>query len=229
MRRAAALLVFTSLFSTTSHAADTASDRMARAVNGVLVAPRSLEMEAGGAWEPEGASAPMRVKVGLGRFEPRVGVDLAALGSGSPGMHAGLKVGLIEDSAVGLAGYALSAVPLGWADVWWGETGAALTAQLDGGAQVRVNAAVALEGGGGLAVSGAPLRGLVAVPVGRRLLPFGEIEAVVSDGRADWALQAGLGVNPTDSLLFDVSAGWDIGLRTPVIQAGLTANVGKMR
>lgn len=209
-------------------AAEPVPDRPYRAVAGGLAS--GFEVEAGGAWWGQSFGAPLRAKLGLGSVEPRVGVDLAGLGTGAPGVDAGLKVGLVQQQSVLLGAYATSAVPFGVGDVWWGEAGGAMTARLDSGAQIRLNAALALVGAGGRpAVSGVPLRALLGVPVGRRLQPFGEAEAILQGGAADWTVQGGLGWQPFESVVFDASAGWDLGTRLPLLQAGLTANVGGMK
>lgn len=211
-------------------AAEPVPDRPFLTPSGALVAGSSFEVEGGGAWMGDRFGAPLRAKVGLGLFEPRVGLDLAGLGAGAPGLHAGLKVGLVQQQGVQIAGYGQSAVPLGYADAWSGELGGSLTARLDSGAQVRLNAGWALVGAGGRPASaGAPLRAMVSAPVGRMWHPFGEVEALVGSGPPDWTVQGGLGLQPTDSLVFDAGVGWDLGQRTPLIQVGLTANVGGMK
>jgi len=211
-------------------AAEPVPDRPFLTPSGALVAGRSFEVEAGGAWLGDRFGAPLRAKVGLGSFEPRLGVDLAGLGSGAPGLNGGLKIGLVQQQGVQIAGYGQSVVPLGVADVWSGELGGALTAGLDSGAQVRLNAGWALVGSGGRPVSaGAPLRGMVSTPLGRRLHPFGEVEAIVGQGVPDWTVQGGVGLQPTESLIFDAGIGWDLGQRTPLVQVGLTANAGGLK
>lgn len=189
-----------------------------------------IETEVGASWQGDSVSTPLRVKVGAGWFEPRVQADLAGLGTRRPGVVAGVKFAAVQQQALGLAGYAESAVPLVAAEDWSSEVGGALSLRTDRGLQMRFNLGLALAGSGGqVTLAGAPLRTLFAVPLGDALLPFAEAEASLGDGLPAWSLGAGLGWQPLDSLVLDAGVGWDLDVDAPRVQAGLTFNAGSAR
>lgn len=205
-------------------------DRPMLTRSGLLVAGRSLELEAGGAWQDRGFAAPFRAKVGFGVVETRLGANLGGIGQGAPGLAGGLKLGVLQKRSFGLAGYFDSAIPLGSSETWTGEAGGAITAAMEGGANLRFNAGILMDGSGGaLTLAGLPLRGLVAIPVGAKLDPFAELQAIVGNGSPAWSMGGGLAFAPTEAVVLDVAAGWDFWDNAPRVQAGLTANLGQLK
>lgn len=189
-----------------------------------------VETEVGAAWQGDAFSTPLRVKVGAGWIEPRVQADLGGLGSRRPGVVAGLKLAAVQEQALGLAGYAESAVPLTAEEAWSSEVGGALTLRTERGRQLRFNLGVALAGSGGeVRVAGAPLRALLATHLGDALLPYTEVEAVVGADLSAWTLGAGLGWQPVESMVVDAGVAWDLDVDAPRIQAGVTFNAGSAR
>ena len=213
-----------------ARAAEPRPDRPMLTATGDLVASRSFEVEAGGAWRADAVRAPLRLKFGGGIVEPRIGVDLSGMNYGQPGLDAGVKLGIVRDEAIALAGYVESLLPVGYEERWTSEAGFALTARLSSGTSARFNAGMALTGDEGfLTVSGIPLRGLIAFPMGRRVEPFAEAEAIIGPLNPAWSVNGGLLLWLTDSLAGDAAFGWNIETSAPLIQLGLTANAGLLR
>lgn len=208
-----------------AHAGAPRPDRPMLTKTGDLVG--GVEAEAGGLWQAEGFAAPLRMKVGAGWLEPRVSTNLAGLGSGSPGLVAGLKLGAIREDALGLAGYVESAVPVTSSESWSSELGGALTVRTDGGLELRANLGVAMAGSGGqVELVGAPARGLVGIPLGKRFSTFAEVEALLGATLPAWSLATGLGWRPAESLVVDAGLGWDLDVDAPILQLGMTLNAG---
>ncbi len=189
-----------------------------------------VEVEAGTAWQGDAISTPVRLKFGTRWLEPRVQADLGGLGSRRPGLVAGLKLAAVQEEALGLAGYAESAVPLTAEEAWSSEVGGAVGLQTERGHQLRFNLGMSLVGNNGqVRVAGAPLRALLATPLGDELLPYAEVEAVVGAGVPGWMLGTGLGWQPVEALVVDAGVAWDLDMDAPWLQAGVTFNAGSSR
>ncbi len=199
------------------------ADRPSFSRTGFLVVEDTVEMEGGFNWAPDAPSGSLLPKVGLGRFEPRVGVDLYP---GGATFTPGTKVGIVQKEGLGLAGQAHVQVPTGGGGTV-GEAGGALTGVLAGGQVLQANLGVRTSiSSNGVAVVDTPLAALVGIPVGGFSM-FGE--AVVLLGQdSPWLLNAGFGVNLTKSLVLDGALGWTVGSETLSATAGITANFGEL-
>lgn len=198
-------------------------DRPSFSRTGFLIADRTVEMEGGFNWAANAPGGSLLPKLGLGRFEPRVGIDLY---EGGATFTPGTKVGIVQNDGLGLAGQAHVQVPTGGGGTV-GEAGAALTGVLAGGQVLQANLGVRTAiGSDGVTVVDTPLAALVGIPIGG-LSIFGEgVWLLGAD--APWMLNAGAGVTLTKSLVLDAALGWTVGSDTLSATAGLTANFGEL-
>jgi hypothetical protein len=201
-------------------------DRPSFSRTGFLVEDRSVELEGGFNWaagEPAGSLMP---KVGLGRVEPRVGIDFF---SGGAAFTPGLKVGLVQQSGLGVSAHAHVGVPTGGGGAT-GDAGGLLTGVLAGGQVLQANLGVRTSmSDAGITVVDVPLAGLVGVPFGERWSAFGEGVLMLRQVSPPLQLNAGLGCNITKSMVLDTALSWTTGTDTIGATAGLTANFGQFR
>lgn len=204
-------------------------DRPTRSRSGRLVSAGSLEAEVGGGWSGDAAAIPLRVKGSNGRVEPRVSLDLGAVGDGPPGLEVGTKLGVLQDRTVQVAGQVHSAIPLD-GDIWTGEVGG-LVSLSKGGLEVRTDVALALEGGGGLTTAGVPLSALVGWGSSARWAGFVDAGVTMFGGGVSTAplVMGGARWTPTDRLHADAAFGWDAEYGEPHAAVGIISNFGRMR
>ena len=204
-------------------------DRPTRSRSGRLVSAGSLEAEVGGGWAGDSAAVPLRVKGSNGRVEPRVALDLGALGYGLPGLELGTKLALVQDRTFQLAGQVHSDIPLD-GDIWMGEVGG-LASLSKGGLELRTDVALALEGGGGITTAGVPMSGLVGWGTSARWAGFVDAAITMYGGGVSTAplVMGGARWSPTDRLQADAALGWDAEFGEPHAALGLVMNVGRIR
>jgi len=193
------------------------------------VSAGSLEAELGAGWADDGATVPLRVKGSTGRVEPRATLDLGTLDTGAPGLSTGVKLGLVQDQSVQLAGLVRSDVPLD-GDIWTGEVGGLLSLAL-AGLELRADVALALEGGGGIDSAGVPVSGLVGWSLSSRWAGFVDTGVTFYGGGTSTAplIVGGARWQPTDRLHGDLAFGWDAELGAPVAALGVATNFGRLR
>lgn len=214
-------------------AATPTPDRPHVSRSGYLVAPSTLEMEAGASWSEAGHAAPALVKYAFEDYvEGRIGVDLASL-DGAPSLEAGTKIRIVNNEDVGLAAYLASAVPTSSRERWHGTAQGLLTIPFEP-AYVQLNAGALLVGApGGVRFGGMPLAALAGVGFGRTFTGFAEV-AALAGGECQGAMcqglvDVGVGWLLTDILRVDAGVGWDLDWGGPRVQAGLAANLGRFR
>jgi hypothetical protein len=201
-------------------------DRPSFSRTGFLIEDRSVELEGGLNWaagEPAGTLLP---KVSLGRVEPRVGIDFFP---GGAAFTPGLKVGLVQQSGLGVAAHAHVGVPTAGGGAT-GEAGGLLTGVLVGGQVLQANLGVRTTlSDTGISVVDVPLAGLVGVPFGERWSAFGEAVLLLRQVSPPVQLNAGLGCGITRSMVLDTALSWTAGTDTIGATAGLTANFGQLK
>ncbi|MEC7946186.1 MAG: hypothetical protein VX265_01380 [Myxococcota bacterium] len=201
-------------------------DRPSFSRTGFLVADRSVELEGGFNWAAGAPAGTLMPKLGLGRLEPRVGIDLF---SGGAAFTPGLKVGLLQQSGLGLAAHAHVGVPTGGGGTT-GEAGGLLTGMLAGGQVLQANLGVRTTmSDAGVTVVDVPLAGLLGLPLGKRWSAFGEGVLLLRQADAPVQLNTGLGCSITQSMVLDTALSWTPGSNTIGATAGLTANFGQFR
>lgn len=226
-------MIWLGLFGAAALAASPTPDRPHASRSGYLVAPSTLELEAGARWSEAGASAPALVKYAFEDFvEGRVGVDLASL-DGAPSLEAGAKIRVLGNEDIGFAAYLASAVPTSSRERWHGTAQALVTLPLEP-AWLQVNAGVDLVGApGGVRFGGMPVALLAGVGFAKTFSAFAEVAAkaggVCSGAFCDGLVDAGVGWLLTDVLRIDAGVGWDLDSGAPMVQAGLAANLGRFR
>jgi hypothetical protein len=203
-------------------------DRPSYSQTGVLIAPSSVELEGGLIWSQGGAGAAFLPKVGLGRFEPRVGV--AVLNSGTL-ITPGVKIGVVQKEGLGVAGHVHVAVPAESGVGTTGVVGALATGTLAGGQVLQANLDMRTYiTSGGAQIMDTPLSALVGLPVGKRLSAFGEVVlAFNGGGETPVFLDGGVGFALTKSVSLDAGLGWQTGGDTITATAGATANFGSFK
>lgn len=224
------LLAFTALLlgPTVATAATPNPDRPSYSKTGVLIAPSTVELESGLLWSQGGAGASFLPKVGLGRFEPRVGVDV--LSSGTL-LTPGVKIGVVQKEGLGVAGHVHVAVPTQSGGGTTGVVGALATGTLAGGQVVQANLDMRTHiTSSGAQIMDTPLSVLFGLPVGNRLSAFGEVVLAFRGGGAPPVfLDGGVGFALTKSVSLDAGLGWQTGSDTITATAGATANFGSFK
>lgn len=212
-----------------AHATPPVPDRPNVTSAGFLIAPGTLEMEAGALWM-EGFRAPTRLKYAVGEvFEPRFYLDMAGIDGGDPDMHVEGKFRIVRESDIGLAVMAVTALPSYEGDRWDGRVMALATGTMKA-LEISFNAGIALEGRSGDAVglAGVPLALTLGGPITPGLALFGETATVVDGGFHDWIFDAGLRLRLTSILLADIGGGWSQEYASPFGQLGMTMNLGRL-
>lgn len=201
-------------------------DRPSFSRTGFLVEDRSVELEGGFNWAAGAPAGSLLPKVGLGRVEPRVGVDFF---SGGAAFTPGVKVGLVQQSGLGVAAQAHVGIPTAGGGAT-GEAGGLLTGVLAGGQVLQANLGVRTAlSDAGIAVVDVPLAGLVGVPFAQRWSGFAEAVLLLRQADPPVQLNAGLGCAITKSMVLDTALSWTTGTDTVGATAGLTANFGQLR
>lgn len=224
--------VLGALLASAALAATPTPDRPHVSRSGYLVAPNTLELEAGARWSESGASAPALVKYAFeDHVEGRISADLSSL-DGSPSLVAGTKLRVVGNEDLGLAAYLASAVPTSSREPWYGTAQALATLPLEP-AFLQFNAGVDLVGApGGVRFGGVPVAMLAGVGFADAYTAFAEVAARAGGGcRAvcSGVVDAGIGWLLTDVLRIDAGVGWNLDSGAPVVQAGLAANLGRFR
>lgn len=203
-------------------------DRPMASATGYLVAPRSLELEVGGLWQ-QGFTVPARVKLGAARiFEPRVAFDLSGVDGGHPDLWVEGKVGLIQEEGIGLALLVASAFPLADGERWQGTLRGLMTLPFDRFA-IRANVGGDLHyDGERIAFGGVPILAAVQLPFGGSFGSFLEAGTIAGAGWDQALLDGGLTWRLTEIMVLDCAVGWDIAAGSPFVQAGMTANLGRL-
>jgi hypothetical protein len=201
-------------------------DRPSFSRTAFLVADRSVEVEGGFNWAAGAPAGSLLPKVGLGRVEPRVGVDFA---SGFAAFTPGVKVGLLQQSGLGVAAHAHVGLPTG-GGAKTGEAGGLLTGVLAGGQVLQANLGVRTAlSDAGITVVDVPLAGLVGVPLGKRWSAFGEGVLMLRQAGTPVQFNGGVGCSLTKSMVLDSALSWTPGSDTIGVTAGLTANFGQLK
>lgn len=223
------MLTGTLLSSSVATAGAPVPDRPTRSRSGRLVSAGSLEAELGAGWTDDGATVPLRVKGSNGRVEPRATLDLGTMGEGAPGLSSGVKLGVVQDRTVQLAGQVRSDIPLD-GDPWTGDLGGLLSLYKSG-LEIRADVALALEGGGGIHSAGVPVSGLVGWGVSSRWAGFVDAGVTFYGGGTATAplIMGGARWLPTERLHGDLAIGWDAELGGPVAALGVATNFGRLR
>lgn len=212
-------------------AATPTPDRPSVSRAGYLVAPNTLELEAGLAWSEDARTAPTTLKYAFGEVvEARISANLAGFDR-APGLEAGAKFRLLSSEDVGFAVFLGSAVPTSSIEPWSGTALALVTVPVDAWF-IQVNGGLDLVGQpGGVAFGGVPLVGAVGRSLGSSFTVFGEAGATFGGARCGsvcgGVLDAGVGWLLTEILVVDAGLGWDLDNGAPFVQAGLTANFGR--
>lgn len=219
---------------TVASAAAPNPDRPSVSRSGYLIAPKSLEIESGLAWQGGQRSAPSMLKLRPASIlEVRLGADLSGL-DGAPGLEAGAKFRLAETDDVGLAAFVASAVPTNAGEPWFGTAQLLLSVPIDR-VTLQANAGLELVGTpGGVDFGGVPLVGLVGFAIDDSLSVFGEIAGLFGAsycgrGACRGVIDGGIGWFVTDSTILDAGLGWDLDNGVPIVQIGLGANFGAVR
>lgn len=216
----------------TAFAATPNPDRPSVSRSGYLIAPGTLELESGLAWTRNLRAAPHTLKVAFGDpVEARLSADLAAFDV-SPGLEAGLKVRVADTDDFGFCAFLGSAIPTMAGEPWAGTAQGLLTVPIDAWF-VQGNLGVDLVAGdepGSVRFGGVP----AVVAVGRAFGPFSTfVEAAGTLGggcdACGGVIDGGVGWLLTEILILDVGVGWDLDGAAPVVQAGLTANFGRVQ
>ena len=183
-------------------------ERPAVAASGFLVSSNSMELETGARWM-EGFSAPTRISYGAGRsFEPRFHIDMAGIDGGDPDMLLEGKIGLLQQSDIGLALMPYTSLPAYDGDIWEGGALVLVSAHLKQ-ADLTFNTGLELEGRGGDAIglAGVPLVLSAGTPITSGLSIFGETATRIQGGLRDWIFDAGARLRVTSILLVDAGVG----------------------
>ncbi len=209
-------------------AAQPVPDRPMSTSSGYLVDARSLELELGGRWQ-QGFTVPARIKLGAARiFEPRVGFDLSGVDGGHPDLFVEGKVGLIQEEGIGLAVMAGSAFPVAEGEHWHGTLQGLMTVPFERFA-IRANLGVNLHADGqSIAFGGVPVTAAFELPFTSSVGAFFEGGTIVNTGWDQALLDGGLLWQITDILALDTAVGWDLGLGSPFVHLGMTANLGRI-
>lgn len=201
-------------------------DRPSFSRTGFLVVDRSVELEGGFNWAAGAPAGSLLPKVGLGRVEPRVGIDFF---EGGAAFTPGVKVGLVQQSGLGVAAHAHVGVPTGGGGTT-GEAGGLLTGVLAGGQVLQANLGVRTAmSDAGISVVDVPLAGLLGVPFGKRWSAFGEGVVMLRQAGTPVQINGGLGCGITKSMVLDTALSWTPGSGTIGATAGLTANFGQFK
>lgn len=220
-------------FASAASGASPTPDRPTVSRAGSLVAPNTLELEAGGLWAGD-AGAPALLKYAAGdRLELRVGGDLAGVNTRSPGIEAGVKLGLVASDATGLAVWLGSKVPVDRVETWDSSAQLLWTQALDDRWTVQANTGIEVIGReqGGVRFGGVPVVALVSPQLTRHLSVFLEGAALVggpSGALSRGIVDGGIGWTLTEIVVLDAAFGWDLDARQPFAQLGLTANLGRV-
>jgi len=199
-------------------------DRPSFSRTAFLVSSQSLELEGGLNFAPGAPTASLLPKLGLGRIEPRMGIDVDG---GGIGLTPGMKFGIVQESGIAVAAHAHVGVPsYGGLS---GEAGGLVTSVLAGGQVLQANLGVrtALTGSG-IQVIDMPLAALVGAPLSQRWSSFGEIVLLLNQDSAPVQLNGGLGYAITRSVIADSALSWTPGSDTIGVTVGLTANFGRV-
>jgi len=202
-------------------------ERPARSRTAVLVKTGTAEAEGGVAVTAGALSAPVLVKVGLGRVEPRAGLDAAALGGPGAALEGGAKLSLVRGKGGALSGWLGTNVPLGDGAAWVGQAHLLGTTRTEGGLLLQGNLGVDLGAAGGRpATAGVPAAALLGAPVGKRVVLLGEGTVELRGG--GWALGGGARWALTRSLRLDAGAHWPLDGGPGTVTAGLVGNAGAL-
>jgi hypothetical protein len=195
---------------------------------GYLMATRSLELEVGGHWQ-QGFTVPTRIKLGAARiFEPRVAFDLSGVDGGHPDLWAEGKIGLIQEEGIGLALLAASAFPLAEGERWRGTLRALLTLPFER-FSLRANLGGDLHyDGEAIAFGGVPILAALELPFSGSIGSFLEAGTIAGAGWNQALLDGGLTWRITEIVVLDCAVGWDIAEGSPFVQAGMSANLGRI-
>jgi hypothetical protein len=203
-------------------------DRPMATHSGYLIAARSLELEAGGRWQ-DGFTVPARIKLGAARIlEPRLAFDLSGVDGGHPDLWVEGKVGLIQEEGIGLALLAGSAFPIADGERWEGTLRALMTLPFD-----RFSLRANLGGdlyydGEGVRFGGVPMLASAHLPFTASVGAFLEAGTIAGAGWDQALLDGGLTWRLTEIMVLDTAVGWDIAAGSPFVQAGMTANLGRI-
>ena len=224
MRSNRTLLLIAGLAAAAPAAAATPNpDRPSFSRTAFLVAEQSLELETGLQFAPDAPIVSFLPKLGLGRLEPRVGIDVADNGLA---LTPGMKVGVFQKAGLAVAAHAHVGVP-SYGGGLSGEAGGLVTGVLAGGQVLQANLGVRTRiSDDGVQLSDMPLAALVGLPIGRRWSSFGEVVMLVDQASSPIQLNAGAGRTITRSVVADTALSWTPGSDTIGITAGLTANFG---
>jgi len=183
-----------------------------------------MELEGGLNFAPGAPAASLLPKLGLGRIEPRVGIDVD---SGGIGLTPGMKLGIVQESGLAVAAHAHVGVPS--SSGLTGEAGGLITGVLAGGQVLQANLGVrtALTGSG-VQVIDMPLAALVGLPLSQRWSTFGEVVLLTDRSSAPVQLNGGLGCALTRSVVADSALSWTPGSDTIGVTVGLTTNFGQL-
>ncbi len=177
------------------------------------------------AWR-EGPRSPFRFKLGWGRVEHRVAMDMAGYGQGAPDLAYEAKFALAEGKRGGLAPVLMSTVPVG-GEPWRAQAGLLGTLASSAGAALRGDVALQVEEGGIFTV---PTAVLVDVPVSRRWALVVDTSArSLAPPPAGFLLALGTAWRPTDLLTADARVGWDVDSASPYATIGLATGLGRLR
>lgn len=200
-------------------------ERPAQSRTAVLVKSGTVEAEGGVAVTGGSVAAPVLLKIGLGRVEPRIGVNAAGLATPGSALTGGAKLGLWRGKGGALGGWLGTNVPLGDGAAWVGQAHLLGTTRTEGGLLLQGNLGVDLGAAGGRpAAVGVPAAALLGAPVGKRWVVLGEGTAELR-GRG-WTLGGGARWSVTRSLRLDVGAHWPLGGGPGTLTAGLVGNAG---
>jgi hypothetical protein len=218
------------LLAPSAAAAEPTPDRPSISRSGFLAAANTLEMEVGGRWQDGARSVPSTFKVSFGSVEPRLGFNLAGLDTEQLGLNAGAKFRFGDNPKAGIAGYVATAVPTHSGEAWWATAQVLATGRFDSGRSLQGNGGLLVGAANDeLALIGVPLSVLLDQPVTRHTGVFGELGCVLDQGLQNWVIDLGAHWAPTNAMVADIGAGWDLGVEAPFVQLGLTGNLGKFK
>ena len=223
------LLVALLTTSGTALASPPTSDRPTLTDRATLVAAGELEAESGVSISEGAVTIPTLLKYApTGRTEARLGADLRHFGQGVTGLSAGAKISILHDSAIQVSTLLETALPVGRADVWYGEALALVDIDADG-VIISANTGLEFSGVDGLGLAGVPLRGSIDAPLRKELSIFGELSSVVRNGTFTNVLgDVGVRLRLTSIAHLDTFVGFEPASSTAFFGAGFTANLGRI-
>ena len=207
-------------------------DRPSVSRSGFLVAQNTLEMETGLAFQDRATTVPSTLKYSVaGVVEPRLSADFSGFDDGTPALEAGAKIRILDNTDIGLAAFAASAVPLG-SETWTGTAQALVTLPFDRGLSLQFNGGILFTPQG----LGVPLVAAFGFPITGNFTGFVEGALVLADGRcaggcasSSEVVDGGLAWGLTEILTVDVGLGYSLSDAQLFGAVGLTANFGAFR